>query len=147
MLCIPGFSSLSIEECHNILPCERTVTSLTGRVEDWRVRVGRIFVFPVTSPFRLRVSQYLNHATFPAPASSNPACGVTALGFPVDFTPSFMRPMGRQRFQNGPHNEPDNRHTIPGFDITSPYSTCSNQSPYIAELASNVAESSSRPSS
>ncbi len=93
------------------------------------------------------MSQHLDHATFPAPASSNPACGVTALGFPVDLTPSFMQPMIWQRFQNGSHSEPDNRHTIPGFDITSPYSTCSNQSPCIAELASNVAESSSRPSS
>ncbi len=29
MLCVLCFSSLSIEECHNILPCERTSTSLT----------------------------------------------------------------------------------------------------------------------
>ena len=29
MLCFPCVSSLSIEECHNILPCERTSTSLT----------------------------------------------------------------------------------------------------------------------
>jgi hypothetical protein len=29
MLCVPGCSSLSIEECHNILPCERTSISLT----------------------------------------------------------------------------------------------------------------------
>jgi len=28
MLCIHGFSSLSIEECHNILPCERALTKL-----------------------------------------------------------------------------------------------------------------------
>src|SRR4030065_1019497 len=29
MLCVPCYSSLSIEECHSILPCERTSTSLT----------------------------------------------------------------------------------------------------------------------
>ncbi len=29
MLCIPRFSSLSIKECHNILPCKITSMSLT----------------------------------------------------------------------------------------------------------------------
>jgi hypothetical protein len=33
------------------------------------------FVFPVGSPFHLRVSHYFDHATFPAPATSNAACG------------------------------------------------------------------------
>ena len=32
-------------------------------------------MFPVGSPFRLRVSHHLGRATFPAPASSNAACG------------------------------------------------------------------------
>ena len=32
-----------------------------------------MFVLPVVSPFRLRVSQYLDRAAFPAPATSN-AC-------------------------------------------------------------------------
>ena len=31
MLCIPGFSSLSIEECHNILPCKRTLRPSQNR--------------------------------------------------------------------------------------------------------------------
>src|SRR4030042_7067082 len=29
MVCFPRFSCLSIQECHNILPCKRTSTSLT----------------------------------------------------------------------------------------------------------------------
>ena len=28
MLCVPSFSSLSIEECHNILPCYNTPQKL-----------------------------------------------------------------------------------------------------------------------
>ena len=36
-------------------------------------------MFTVYSPFRLRVSQHLDHATFPVPASSNAACGFPAL--------------------------------------------------------------------
>jgi hypothetical protein len=38
-------------------------------------RFRPMFVFPVGPPFRLRVSQDLDHATFPVPATSNPACG------------------------------------------------------------------------
>src|SRR3984893_16030924 len=33
-----------------------------------------MFVFPVGSPFRLRVSHHLDHATFPVSATSNAAC-------------------------------------------------------------------------
>ena len=35
-------------------------------------------MFTVCSPFRLRVSQYLDHATFPVPAASNALCGFPA---------------------------------------------------------------------
>jgi hypothetical protein len=42
-----------------------------------------MFVFPVVSPFRLRVSQHLDHATFPIPATSNAACGRQGSDFPV----------------------------------------------------------------
>ena len=44
-------------------------------------------MFPVGSPFRLRVSQYLDPATFPAPATSNRTCGFPASGFLTDVTP------------------------------------------------------------
>jgi hypothetical protein len=40
-----------------------------------------MFVFPVVSPFRLRVSQHLDHAAFPVRATSNAACGFPALLF------------------------------------------------------------------
>src|SRR6202030_4428180 len=42
-----------------------------------------MFVLPVVSPFRLRVSQYLDSAALPAPATSNAACGFPALRSPV----------------------------------------------------------------
>ena len=47
-------------------------------------------MFPVVSPFRLRVSQHLDHATFPIPATSNAACGFPALRSPVCFAPRLM---------------------------------------------------------
>jgi len=31
MLCVPSFSSLSIEECHNILPCKRALRPSQNR--------------------------------------------------------------------------------------------------------------------
>src|SRR5437870_5199043 len=48
---------------------------------------------PVASPFRLRVSQHLDHAAFPVPATSNAACGFPTLRSPVCFAPSFMGPI------------------------------------------------------
>src|SRR6266498_3377706 len=45
------------------------------RSQPDRRRCRSKFVFPVFSPFRLRVSHHLDHATFPAPATSNAACG------------------------------------------------------------------------
>ena len=51
------------------------------------------FVFPVGSPFRLRVSHHLGRATFPAPASSNAACGFPALRSPVCFASRLMGPI------------------------------------------------------
>jgi hypothetical protein len=50
-------------------------------------------VFPVVSLFRLRVSHHLDHAAFPAPASSNAACGFPALRSPVCFASRIMRPL------------------------------------------------------
>ena len=55
-------------------PWLRFHTPLIGRVGDWR-RFRSKFVFPVGSLFRLRVSHHLDHATFPATAASNAACG------------------------------------------------------------------------
>src|SRR6266849_3927227 len=47
------------------------------------------FGFPVVSPFRLRVSHYLDHATSPAPSTSHATCGFPALRAPICFTPSL----------------------------------------------------------
>ena len=47
-------------------------------------------MFPVGSLFRLRVSHDLGRATFPAPASSNAACGFPALRSPVCFASRIM---------------------------------------------------------
>jgi hypothetical protein len=45
-----------------------------------------MFVFPVASPFRLRVSHHFDRATFPIPATSNAACGFPTLRSPACFT-------------------------------------------------------------
>ncbi len=50
-------------------------------------------MFPVGSLFRLRVSHHLGRATFPAPASSNTACGFPALRSPVCFASRIMGPL------------------------------------------------------
>ncbi len=51
------------------------------------------FVFPVGSLFRPRVSHHLDHATFPASAASNAACGFPALRSPVCFASRLMGPI------------------------------------------------------
>ena len=50
-------------------------------------------MFPVGSLFRRRVSHHLGRATFPAPASSNAACGFPALRSPVCFASRIMGPL------------------------------------------------------
>src|SRR5260370_826148 len=60
-----------------------------GRGGGFRSKFG----FLVVSPFRLRVSHYLDHATFPAPATSNAACGFPALRSPICFMSRLMRPI------------------------------------------------------
>src|SRR5450631_2478597 len=52
-----------------------------------------MFGFPVVSPFRLRVSHYLDHATSPAPSTSHATCGFPALCAPICFTPKLMGPI------------------------------------------------------
>ena len=49
------------------------------------------------SLFRLRVSHHLGRATFPAPASSNAACGFPALRSPVCFASRLMGPILPER--------------------------------------------------
>jgi hypothetical protein len=64
--------------------------SLPSRVENWRAH-GRWRVSSRT----LSIAQWGHNSTlvtFPAPASSNGACGFPALRFPVGFTPRVMRP-------------------------------------------------------
>jgi len=68
------------EEAVNVRLCRVgpgnfTPKPLTGRVEDWRAGLGRSLYSLFSRPFRLRVSHYLDRATFPAPATSNAACG------------------------------------------------------------------------
>ena len=47
--------------------------------------------------------------TFPAPATSNAACGFPALRFPVCFVPGVMRPIMLGVLSAQLHDEPDNR--------------------------------------
>ena len=50
-------------------------------------------MFPVASPFRLRVSHHFDRATFPVPATSNAACGFPTLRSPACFTSRVMGPI------------------------------------------------------
>ncbi len=68
MLCVPGFSSLSIEECHNILPCKRTL----------RPSRNRTCRFPASGSsakltHRTTVCKYTIHATRSVPAEATVA--------------------------------------------------------------------------
>src|SRR5262249_15550523 len=72
-------------------PQELPPRSLAGRVENWRAH-GRWRVSSRT----LSIVPWGHNSTlvtFPAPASSNGACGFPALRFPVDFTSRVMRPL------------------------------------------------------
>ncbi len=65
MLCVPSFSSLSIEECHNILPCKRTLRPSQNRT--WR--------FPSSGSsakltHRTTVCKHTIHATRSVPAKN-----------------------------------------------------------------------------
>ncbi|HZB99994.1 MAG TPA: hypothetical protein VE844_01075, partial [Gammaproteobacteria bacterium] len=70
--------------------------SPSGRVEDWRAD-GRVR-WHNSIPFSMGLSP-APVITFPAPATSNPACRFPALGFPADFTPRVMGPIGWERFR------------------------------------------------
>jgi hypothetical protein len=64
-----------------------------GRVEDRRAGLGRCLSFLLSRPFVLRVSQYLDHATSPAPSSSNAAGEFLALRSPICFAPRLIGPI------------------------------------------------------
>lgn len=70
--------------------------ALMRRVEDWRAD-GRVR-WHNSIPFSMGLSP-APVITFPAPATSNPACRFPALGFPADFTPRVMGPIGWERFR------------------------------------------------
>src|SRR6516164_7070173 len=56
-------------------PAESHRRALAGRVEDWRAGIGRC------------------RATFPAPSTSNAACGFPALRSPICFTSRLIGPI------------------------------------------------------
>src|ERR671923_101390 len=67
-----------------------------SRVEDWRAD-GRVR-WHNSIPFSMGLSP-APVIPFPPPATSNPACRFPALGFPADFTPRIMGPIGWERFR------------------------------------------------
>ena len=49
-----------------------------GRVGDWRAGLGRSLCSLLPRPFGCKVSQHLDRAAFPVPATSNARCGFPA---------------------------------------------------------------------
>ena len=127
----------------------RCLTPRRGSVSSRRSSVGsRAGAPPVGSggssgAFALGLSP-APVGTFPAPASSNPACRFPALGFPVAFVSRVMRP-----FKPGAlsaNRRLGIRRTARAAHITSAYSTSSSRTPVARAVASGVAVPSSRPS-
>src|SRR5262245_18028079 len=74
-------------------PAPRFPSPLISRVGDWRAGLGRSLYSLLPRPFGCEVSHHLDRATFPAPATSNAACGFPALRSPVCFASRLMRPI------------------------------------------------------
>jgi len=70
----------------------RFLRPLIGRVEDWR-GVPKVEPILFAPRFLWECLTSLTVNPFPTPATSNPACGCPALGFPVGFLPEFMGPI------------------------------------------------------
>src|SRR5262249_39071024 len=66
-------------------------------VRGWARGCRSMFVFPVVSPFRLRVSHDLAHATFPAPPRRTQHADFLALRSPVCFASMLMGPILLER--------------------------------------------------
>src|SRR5215475_6086257 len=106
--------------------------AVSGRVEDWRAGLGRSLFSPFLA--LLRVSHYLDRATFPAPATSNAACGFPALRSPVCFTSKVMGPIVLERL-SALATEPCSRCTAAEIRTAIAYSTASSRSPCGSGLA------------
>ena len=113
----------------------------SGRVEDWRANMR--VRWRNSMPFGMGLSP-APIIPFPAPATSNRACGFPAPGFPVEFTTKVMRPIDRERFQVTAGQRGSSQ-TSQVVHRAMPYSTSSSRSPQAGVPASNVALSSSRP--
>ena len=66
---------------------------------------------------------------FPAPATSNAACGFPALRFPDGFTSRVMRPIVLAALSLPRCSKSGTRQRVPAFRTTKSYSTCSSRSP------------------
>ena len=80
---------------------------------------------------RTGASVTLGATTFPAPATSNAACGFPALRFPVTFVKKIMQPIRPDRFSAlvesaGPYSH----HRVPVRHTTIAYSTDSSRIPF-----------------
>ena len=86
--CHPNYRALALTPA-GLSPAERQPLLDARRVEDWRADGIRWKIQPLSRWSAVR----LDIITFPAPASSNAACGFPALRFPACFTSRVMRPI------------------------------------------------------
>src|SRR5262245_44304559 len=119
-----------------LVELSRRVTPLDwspSRVENWRAHLRwRV------SRRALSIARWVHSSTivtFPAPATSNAACGFPALRFPVRFMSRVMRPsvLGVLSAAAG---APGSCCTSPGADTATAYSTSSSRSPCASVHAS-----------
>ena len=105
--------------------CSRSIPHVRCRVEDWR---GAPKVWPIRSPrflWECLTSQTVG--PFPAPATSNAACGFPALRFPDGFTSRVMEPIERAALSHQGHDEAGNHQRVPACHISRGYSICSSR--------------------
>jgi hypothetical protein len=102
--CCTSINGVGSEVAHRVAPMLATVRRSVGSRAGARTvgSGGDSIAFAMDrSPVTM--------VTFPAPATSNAACGFPALRFPVCFVPGFMRPVALGALSTPPDDEPYSR--------------------------------------
>ena len=98
------------ERIQSVIPGRVAPGSLTPRRSQVGSRAGARTVGAGGNPIAFAMDRSpATMVTFPAPATSNAACGFPALRFPVCFVPGVMGPIVPGVLSAQLHDEPDSR--------------------------------------